>query len=143
MKRCGGGSIVNFGSISSMLKQGAMSVYITAKAAVQGLTRRLRGQIVGSGVRYSTDEGCYRTPLAGSSLPKSLLFVLSSKHGQAVGAASVASGAAAEARSVGNGDRRDELVDHAMQAFRPIDGVARDGSGVAGAGRRLEGTILS
>jgi succinate dehydrogenase/fumarate reductase flavoprotein subunit len=27
---------------------------------------RLRGQIVGSGVRSSTDEGCFRTPLAGT-----------------------------------------------------------------------------
>ncbi|MDB5858214.1 MAG: short-chain dehydrogenase/reductase, partial [Ramlibacter sp.] len=36
MKQAGGGSIVNFGSISWMLKQGGMPVYTTAKAAVQG-----------------------------------------------------------------------------------------------------------
>jgi D-xylose 1-dehydrogenase len=41
MKAAGGGSIVNFGSISWKLKQGGMPVYTTAKAAVQGLTRSL------------------------------------------------------------------------------------------------------
>jgi NAD(P)-dependent dehydrogenase (short-subunit alcohol dehydrogenase family) len=41
MKGLGGGSIVNFGSISWMLKQGGMPVYTTAKSAVQGLTRSL------------------------------------------------------------------------------------------------------
>ena len=41
MKAAGVGSIVNFGSISWMLKQGGMPVYTTSKAAVQGLTRSL------------------------------------------------------------------------------------------------------
>jgi D-xylose 1-dehydrogenase len=41
MKAAGGGSIVNFGSISWKLKQGGMPVYTTAKSAVQGLTRSL------------------------------------------------------------------------------------------------------
>ena len=41
MKAAGGGSIVNFGSISWMLKQGGMPVYTTSKSAVQGLTRSL------------------------------------------------------------------------------------------------------
>lgn len=41
MKAAGGGSIVNFGSISWKLKQGGMPVYTTAKAAVTGLTRSL------------------------------------------------------------------------------------------------------
>ncbi len=41
MKALGGGSIVNFGSISWKLKQGGMPVYTTSKAAVQGLTRSL------------------------------------------------------------------------------------------------------
>jgi D-xylose 1-dehydrogenase len=41
MKALGGGSIVNFGSVSWMLKQGGMPVYTTCKAAVQGLTRSL------------------------------------------------------------------------------------------------------
>lgn len=41
MKAAGGGSIVNFGSISWMLKQGGMPAYTASKAAVQGLTRCL------------------------------------------------------------------------------------------------------
>lgn len=41
MRAAGGGSIVNFGSVSWMLKSGGMPVYTTAKAAVQGLTRSL------------------------------------------------------------------------------------------------------
>lgn len=41
MKALDGGSIVNFGSISWMLKQGGMPVYTTSKAAVHGLTRSL------------------------------------------------------------------------------------------------------
>ena len=41
MQGLGGGSIVNFGSTSWMLKQGGMPVYTTAKSAVQGLTRSL------------------------------------------------------------------------------------------------------
>ncbi|HEY0953503.1 MAG TPA: SDR family oxidoreductase [Roseateles sp.] len=41
MKATGGGSIVNFGSISWMLKQGGMPAYTASKAAVQGLTRCL------------------------------------------------------------------------------------------------------
>ena len=41
MKAAGGGSIVNFGSISWKLKQGGMPVYTTSKASVQGLTRSL------------------------------------------------------------------------------------------------------
>jgi len=41
MHAAGGGSIINFGSVSWMLKMGGMPVYTTAKAAVQGLTRSL------------------------------------------------------------------------------------------------------
>ena len=41
MKAAGGGSIVNFGSISWMLKQGGMPAYTASKAAAQGLTRCL------------------------------------------------------------------------------------------------------
>jgi NAD(P)-dependent dehydrogenase (short-subunit alcohol dehydrogenase family) len=37
----GGGSIINISSISFMLKQGGMPVYLTAKSAVIGLTRAL------------------------------------------------------------------------------------------------------
>jgi D-xylose 1-dehydrogenase len=41
MKAAGGGSIVNFGSVSWMIGQGGMSGYSAAKAAVMGLTRSL------------------------------------------------------------------------------------------------------
>jgi NAD(P)-dependent dehydrogenase (short-subunit alcohol dehydrogenase family) len=41
MKRMGGGSIVNMGSISWRLGSGGMPAYVTAKAAVEGLTRGL------------------------------------------------------------------------------------------------------
>ncbi len=41
MQAAGGGSIVNFGSISWMVGQGGMAVYTMAKSAVLGLTRSL------------------------------------------------------------------------------------------------------
>ncbi len=41
MQRLGGGSIVNFGSISWMIPQGGFPAYATAKAAIHGLTRTL------------------------------------------------------------------------------------------------------
>ncbi len=41
MKEAGGGSIVNFGSVSWMVGQGGMPCYTTAKSAVMGLTRSL------------------------------------------------------------------------------------------------------
>jgi D-xylose 1-dehydrogenase len=41
MKAAGGGSIVNFGSVSWMIGQGGMPGYTTAKSAVMGLTRGL------------------------------------------------------------------------------------------------------
>jgi len=41
MRRLGGGSIINFGSISWMVPQGGFPAYATAKAAVHGLTRTL------------------------------------------------------------------------------------------------------
>ncbi len=41
MRRAGGGSIINLGSISWMNRAGGMPVYTTAKAAVRGLTRGL------------------------------------------------------------------------------------------------------
>ena len=41
MKRLGGGSIINFGSISWMVTQGGFPAYATAKSAVHGLTRTL------------------------------------------------------------------------------------------------------
>jgi D-xylose 1-dehydrogenase len=41
MKAAGGGSIINFGSVSWMIGQGGMPGYTTAKSAVMGLTRGL------------------------------------------------------------------------------------------------------
>ena len=54
MKAAGGGSIINFGSISWMLKQGGMPVYTTAKAAVQGLTRSLARDLGPFNIRVNT-----------------------------------------------------------------------------------------
>ncbi|MGH7078177.1 MAG: SDR family NAD(P)-dependent oxidoreductase [Acetobacteraceae bacterium] len=41
MREAGGGSIINFGSVSWHRKTGGMPAYTTAKAAVEGLTRSL------------------------------------------------------------------------------------------------------
>jgi len=54
MKQLGGGSIVNFGSTSWMLKQGGMPVYTTSKAAIQGLTRSLARDLGPFGIRVNT-----------------------------------------------------------------------------------------
>ena len=54
MKASGGGSIVNFGSISWKLKQGGMPVYTTSKAAVQGLTRSLARDFGPFNIRVNT-----------------------------------------------------------------------------------------
>lgn len=45
MKEAGGGSIINFGSVSWMLKMPDMPAYTAAKAAVQGLTRTLAKEL--------------------------------------------------------------------------------------------------
>jgi len=54
MKGRGGGSIVNFGSVSWKLKQGGMPVYTTSKAAVQGLTRSLARDLGPFNIRVNT-----------------------------------------------------------------------------------------
>ena len=54
MAAAGGGSIINFGSISWMLKQGNMPVYTTAKAAVHGLTRSLARDFGPMNIRVNT-----------------------------------------------------------------------------------------
>jgi NAD(P)-dependent dehydrogenase (short-subunit alcohol dehydrogenase family) len=54
MKAAGGGSIVNFGSVSWMLKQGGMPVYTTSKSAVQGLTRSLARDLGVHNIRVNT-----------------------------------------------------------------------------------------
>ncbi len=50
----GGGSIINFGSVSWYLKQGGMPAYTSSKAAVQGLTRGLARDFGGHGIRVNT-----------------------------------------------------------------------------------------
>jgi D-xylose 1-dehydrogenase len=54
MKAAGGGSIVNFGSISWKLKQGGMPVYTTSKAAIQGLSRCLARDLGPFNIRVNT-----------------------------------------------------------------------------------------
>ncbi|MCW5631718.1 MAG: SDR family oxidoreductase [Rubrivivax sp.] len=54
MRAAGGGSIVNFGSISWKLKQGGMPVYTTSKAAIQGLTRSLARDFGPFNIRVNT-----------------------------------------------------------------------------------------
>ncbi|WP_429394009.1 SDR family NAD(P)-dependent oxidoreductase [Robbsia andropogonis] len=54
MKQAGGGSIINFGSISWKLKQGGMPAYTASKAAVQGLTRCLARDLGPYNIRVNT-----------------------------------------------------------------------------------------
>jgi NAD(P)-dependent dehydrogenase (short-subunit alcohol dehydrogenase family) len=54
MKRLGGGSIINFGSISWMTRTGGMPAYTTSKAAVQGLTRGLARDLGPFHIRVNT-----------------------------------------------------------------------------------------
>ncbi|MDR5780322.1 SDR family NAD(P)-dependent oxidoreductase [Caballeronia sp. LZ065] len=54
MKQLGGGSIINLGSVSWMLKQGNFPVYTTAKSAVQGMTRGLARDLGKFGIRVNT-----------------------------------------------------------------------------------------
>jgi D-xylose 1-dehydrogenase len=54
MKAAGGGSIINLGSVSWMLKMPGMPVYTTAKSAVQGLTRSLARLLGPDRIRVNT-----------------------------------------------------------------------------------------
>ena len=54
MKRQGGGSIVNMGSVSWMVGQGGMPGYTTAKSAVMGLTRGLARDMGPDNVRVNS-----------------------------------------------------------------------------------------
>jgi D-xylose 1-dehydrogenase len=54
MKKLGGGSIVNLGSISWMLKNSNIPIYMTAKAGVQGMTRGLARDLGQFNIRVNT-----------------------------------------------------------------------------------------
>jgi len=54
MKRLGGGSIINFGSISWMMASGGMPAYTTSKAAVHGLTRGFARDLGPYNIRANT-----------------------------------------------------------------------------------------
>ncbi len=53
MVAAGAGSIINLGSISWMIPSTGMPVYVTAKAAVAGLTRALARELGPAGVRVN------------------------------------------------------------------------------------------
>jgi D-xylose 1-dehydrogenase len=54
MKQLGGGSIINLGSVSWMIKNRTLSVYMTAKAGVQGMTRGLAKDLGQFNIRVNT-----------------------------------------------------------------------------------------
>jgi NAD(P)-dependent dehydrogenase (short-subunit alcohol dehydrogenase family) len=54
MRASGGGSIVNFGSISWHVGQGGMPAYTSAKAAVEGLTKGMARDLGPDGIRVNT-----------------------------------------------------------------------------------------
>lgn len=53
MTQAGGGSIVNMGSISWLIAEGGMPGYLTAKAAIVGLTRALARDLGPHGIRVN------------------------------------------------------------------------------------------
>jgi NAD(P)-dependent dehydrogenase (short-subunit alcohol dehydrogenase family) len=53
MRAAGGGSIINFGSISWHASQGGMPAYTTAKAAVEGLTKGMARDLGPHGIRVN------------------------------------------------------------------------------------------
>lgn len=63
MKRRGGGVILNFGSISWYLAQPGLSIYMTAKAGIEGMTLGLARDLGGFGIRVNCIvPGAVRTP---------------------------------------------------------------------------------
>jgi NAD(P)-dependent dehydrogenase (short-subunit alcohol dehydrogenase family) len=63
MKAKGGGAIVNFGSVSWHLGMEDLSIYQTAKAAIEGLTRAMARELGPDGIRVNcVIPGNVRTP---------------------------------------------------------------------------------
>src|SRR3954464_8602072 len=63
MKQAGGGSIINLGSVSWHAALADLSIYETAKAGIEGLTRALARELGTSGVRVNcVVPGAIRTP---------------------------------------------------------------------------------
>ena len=54
MMQTGGGSIINFGSVSVQMALGGLPAYVTAKAAVHGLTRSLARELGEHNIRVNT-----------------------------------------------------------------------------------------
>lgn len=54
MMKAGGGSIINFGSVSVQMALGGLPAYVTAKAAVHGLTRSLARDLGEHNIRVNT-----------------------------------------------------------------------------------------
>lgn len=54
MQALGGGSVVNFGSVSWMLRQGGLAAYASAKAAMHGLSRTLARDLGPHRIRVNT-----------------------------------------------------------------------------------------
>ncbi|MXU66689.1 SDR family NAD(P)-dependent oxidoreductase [Oceanomicrobium pacificus] len=54
MRRAGGGSIINFGSVGWMMAAGGYPVYAAAKAAVHGMTRGLARELGPDRIRVNT-----------------------------------------------------------------------------------------
>jgi len=53
MRAAGGGSIINFGSISWHANTGGMPAYTTAKAGVEGLTKGMARDLGGDNIRVN------------------------------------------------------------------------------------------
>lgn len=53
LRQAGGGSIINFSSISFVLNMSEMPAYTTAKAAIVGLTKSLAGKLGRDGIRVN------------------------------------------------------------------------------------------
>jgi len=54
MRRAGGGSIINYSSISYMMGNAGYPGYATSKAAITGLTRSLARELGGDGIRVNS-----------------------------------------------------------------------------------------